>query len=127
MTSSKKPEIQNTILLCPAIFAAGAGKNQQKVNTVRRVLLKEPPPAKMGADVTGDGAKGDWLETTVGYVGGFSSLSSHQGCDVPRKNRLADVPGACSHVHIHRDPFRRTIRCPQTVIAAVFHKRHIQP
>ena len=38
--------------------------------TVRRFLLKEPPPANWGADLTGDGAKGDWLGSTVGYVGG---------------------------------------------------------
>ena len=38
--------------------------------TVRRFLLKEPPPAKFRADLTGEGAKGDWLGTTVGYVGG---------------------------------------------------------
>ena len=39
-------------------------------STVRRFLHKEPPPANFGADPTGDGAKGDLLETTVGYVGG---------------------------------------------------------
>ena len=39
-------------------------------STVRRFLLKEPPPAKFGADLTGEGAKGDWLGSTLGYVGG---------------------------------------------------------
>ena len=39
-------------------------------STVRRFLHKEPPPSKFGADLTGDGANGDLLETTVGYVGG---------------------------------------------------------
>ena len=58
---------------------AGAGKNQQKVNTVRRVLLKEPPPANMGADVTGDGAKGDGLGATVGYVGGLVVFPAIKG------------------------------------------------
>ena len=38
--------------------------------TVRRFLLKEPPPAKFGADLSGDGAKGDLLGSTVGYLGG---------------------------------------------------------
>ena len=45
-------------------------KNIRKVKTVRRFLLKEPPPSKFGADIAGDGAKGDWLGSTVGYVGG---------------------------------------------------------
>ena len=39
-------------------------------STVRRFLLKEPPPSKFGADMSGDGAQGDWLGKTVGYVGG---------------------------------------------------------
>ena len=39
-------------------------------STVRRFLHKEPPPANFSADPTGDGTKGDLLETTVGYVGG---------------------------------------------------------
>ena len=62
-----------------AYLRTSAGKNQRKVNTVRRLLLKEPPPAKMGADVTGDGAKGDWLGTTVGYVGGLVVFPAIKG------------------------------------------------
>ena len=70
MTSSKKTGNSDNDSALSGYLRAGAGKNQQKVNTVRRVLLKEPPPAQMGAGLTGEGAKSDWLGTTVGYVGG---------------------------------------------------------
>ena len=39
-------------------------------STVWRFLVKEPPPSKFGADIAGDGAKGDLVGTTVGYLGG---------------------------------------------------------
>ena len=95
--------------------------------TVRRFLLKEPPPSKFGADISGDGAKGDLLETKVGYVGDAVTYPAVKGAMYLAKNSLANVPSACSHVYLHRDPIRRIFRGPKTVIAAVFHKRHIQP
>ena len=48
-------------------------------STVRRFLQKEPPPSKFGADLTGEGAKGDLLATTVGYVGGALAYPAIKG------------------------------------------------
>ena len=56
--------------------------------TVRRFLLKEPPPSKFGADISGDGAKGDLLETTVGYVGGAVAYPAIKGAMYLAKTAL---------------------------------------
>ena len=56
--------------------------------TVRRFLLKEPSPSKFGADISGDGAKGDLLETTVGYVGGAVTYPAVKGAIYLAKTAL---------------------------------------
>ena len=56
--------------------------------TVRRFLLKEPPPSKFGGDISSDGAKGDLLETTVGYVGGAVAYPAIKGAMYLAKTAL---------------------------------------
>ena len=84
----KKTENSNHDSALVAYLRTSAGKNQRKVNTVRRLLLKEPPPAKMGADLTGEGATGDWLGTTVGYVGGLVVYPAIKGAMYLAKTAL---------------------------------------
>ena len=57
-------------------------------STVRRFLLKEPPPSKFGADMSGDGAQGDWLGKTVGYVGGAVAYPAIKGAMYLAKTAL---------------------------------------
>ena len=95
--------------------------------TVRRFLLKEPPPSKFGGDISSDGAKGDLLETTVGYVGGAVAYPAIKGAMYLAKTALPMFQALalmCIYIAI---PVRSTFRGPKTVIAAVFYKRHIQP
>ena len=56
--------------------------------TVRRFLLKEPPASKFGTDLSGDGAKGDWLSNTVGYVGGAVAYPPIKGAMYLAKTAL---------------------------------------
>ncbi len=56
--------------------------------TVRRFLLKEPPPTNMGADQNGTGAKGDLLGSTVGYVGGVLVYPAIKGAMYLTKKAL---------------------------------------
>ena len=56
--------------------------------TVRRFLLKEPSASNSGADMSGEGAKGDWLGNTVGYVGGAVAYPAIKGAMYLAKTAL---------------------------------------
>ena len=56
--------------------------------TVRRFLLKEPPPANMGADLTGAGKSASLLEYTVGYLGGALAYPAIKGAMYLTKTAL---------------------------------------